>query len=66
MVVAVPDTSLAGNAALYWKDPVCTWRSDITTENFYAFPKFRLENSRILSEIVTRPHHFPFFSSHYS
>jgi hypothetical protein len=45
--------------------PCCTWRSHIATDNFYAFPQFRLANSRILSKIVTRFHHFPFFPSHY-
>ena len=66
MVVSVPDRSLVGTAALYWEDPDCTWRSNIATENLYAFPRFRLANSRILSENVKRPHHFPFFASHYS
>jgi len=65
MTVTVADRSMFGTAALYCEDPVCTWRSDIATGNFYAFPQFHLANSRILREIVTRPHHFPFFPSHY-
>jgi hypothetical protein len=37
MMLAVSDRSLVGTAALYWKDPGCTWRSDIAIENFMLF-----------------------------